>query len=89
MAIKFKDVTSHSKSSEDRTPRTWEAEIASVRLTVTRHRDYLPDEWIATSYPELVCMELLQSKDVIEAQNEAVELLSSRCNAIVRACNAK
>jgi hypothetical protein len=86
MAVEFKDVTSHSQGTKDRTPRTWEAKIGCVRLTVTRHIHYAPDEWIARSHPSIIDMELLQSKDIEEAKDEAVELLSSRCNAVVIAC---
>ena len=86
MAIVFKDITSHSQGTKDRTPRTWEAKIAGVRLTVTRPIHYAPDEWVARSHPSIIDMELLQSKDIAEAQDEAVELLASRCGAVVRAC---
>lgn len=86
MAVEFKDVTSHSQGIKERTPRTWEAKIGCVRLTVTRHVHYALDEWIARSHPNIIDMELLQSKDIDEAKDEAVELLLSRCNAVVRAC---
>jgi hypothetical protein len=79
MAIKFKDISCNAG-------RTFEAKIAGVRLTVTRHIHYAADEWVARSHPNIIDMVLLQSKDITEAQDEAVELLASRCNAVVRAC---
>jgi hypothetical protein len=81
--IKFKDITSHPHGAKDRTPKSWEAEIGCVRLRVTRHIHYGADQWIATSVPYILDMELLQSKDIDEAKAEAIALLSARCNAIV------
>ena len=86
MAVEFKDVTSHSQGAKDRTPRTWEAKISGIRLTVTRHNYYAKDEWIARAHPAILEMELLHSKGIDEAKAEAVELLASRCSAISRAC---
>lgn len=86
MAVSFRDVTSYSRSTKDRIPRTWEANIAGVRLTVTRHIFYPDDSWVVASAPSIIETQVLQSKDIEEAKDEAVELLLSKCNAVVIAC---
>ena len=39
MALKFKDVSSFSQDSTDRTPRSFVAYVGSLCLVVTRHRE--------------------------------------------------
>lgn len=85
MKIQWKDVTSYSKIAKDRTPRTWQTYVAGIRLTVTRHLDYEPDEWIANSYPNLLESQLLESKSVEDAKDEAIKLLVCCCKQVIDA----
>ena len=79
----WKDISSHSKSSKDRTPKTWQTSIAGIRLVITRHRDYDPDDWIVRSHPELLDSELLESKDVDAAKAEAESRLVACCRNVI------
>lgn len=79
--IIWKDATSWSQrdSKEARaTPGTWEANVGSFRLVVTRHIHHSPDAWIMKIYPfGTICV--AKSKDIDAAKAEAIRLLRSIC----------
>jgi excinuclease UvrABC ATPase subunit len=44
--LKWKDITSYSRSDADRTPRSYEAIAGAVRVVVTRRIDLRPTDWL-------------------------------------------
>jgi len=71
----WKDVSSFSQSNKDRVPWCFEAQFGRFRLVVHRHKDYPPDQWLATCYPGVFEHRELPSKDITEAKRQAATLL--------------
>ena len=82
--IEWKDTSSWCNSDVDRTPNSWTTHIGRFRLVVHRHRDYEPDQWLATCYPDVFCQFELSSKDVDEAKCQAVAKLQCICEDVIR-----
>lgn len=73
----WKDISSHSQSTKDRTPSTWELRLgSSVRLVVHRHMA-APGKWHLTCAPWYDCYQL-RHEDVAEAQDRATILVRNR-----------
>ena len=49
--MNWEDISSHSRRDKDRTPKTWELRLAGIRVVVTRHIHFEPDEWVMTCDP--------------------------------------
>ena len=49
--MKWKDTTSFSQGDELRIPRTFVAMAGSLKITVTRHIDHEPTEWVLICDP--------------------------------------
>jgi len=73
--IKWQDVTSYSQSDKERIPRTFQAQLGVIGLTITRHKDYDADDWVFSTYPNLLYKDVLDSKDLEDAKKEALTLL--------------
>ena len=84
--ITFKDVTSYSRRDKKKIPQTFEARIAGVRLTVTRHIYYRPDQWVVSTSDDLIHQQPLESTDLQDAMQEAVNTLMERCKDIYQSC---
>lgn len=70
----WEDISSHSRDSKDRTPRTWRRKIGVFTIWLSRHIHYPPDVWLATCdgvFPQ----QPMKSKDVREAACQAVAKL--------------
>lgn len=85
MTVEWQNVTSYSRSDLDRTPRSWEAKIGPVRLTVHRWMHGKADEWFASASPGLFELRPLKSRGVDESKAEAVEMLHQWCLSVLRA----
>lgn len=72
MAIKFKDVSSFSQDSTDRTPRSFVAYVGGLCLVVTRRRDY-PGQWKLSCDPFFETA--IDDCPAEDAQRQAVTLL--------------
>jgi hypothetical protein len=67
----WEDISSHSKNSKDRTPRTWRRKIGVFTIRLIH---YPPDVWLATCdgvFPQ----QPMKSPDVREAACQAVAKL--------------
>lgn len=81
---KWRDITSYSRGENPKIPRTYDLELGALRIVVTRHFHYPPDVW--TFY----CREIgftesveLKSRDITEAQKEALYRAQSRLVAML------
>lgn len=85
MAVIWEDVTSYSRGewAAGCKPRTWQATVGSVDLTVTRHRDYEPDVWLIESLP-FVSRRPASSKELEEAKRELIVYVASAAQAILK-----
>jgi hypothetical protein len=70
----WRDVTSFSQGTKDRTPRTWCAKFGRFKVTLTRHIHHEPDAWVATCEGVFDRREMA-SKDVREAACQAKAML--------------
>jgi hypothetical protein len=61
------------------------ADIGPAKLIVEQ-REQDPGVWYAWSLPAIIADQAMMAKELDAAKSEAVALLSSRCLAIVRAC---
>lgn len=83
-AAKWKDESSFSQGTVDRTPTTWALDTGMyVKLCVTRHICHAPDAWV------LVCHDLninseLKSKGIDEAKAEAIRFVTARLTAMLK-----
>lgn len=68
------DTTSYSRDSEDREPRTWELQVHSFRMVVTRHIDF-PGRWLWACEP--FQQQVWPDMPADEAKEVAVERLRS------------
>lgn len=84
--VKWEDTSSWSDfdSKEVRAvPKSWTARIGRFRLTVHRHIQYEPDQWLASCPGVFECVELA-SKDVEQAKVQAVAKLQVICEDAIR-----
>jgi hypothetical protein len=80
--MEWKDKTSYSQGDTIRIPSIWEISGDFVRITVHRHIHYNADDWLLSSntgYDRHV----LKSKELKEAQFEAINMVLRRANRIV------
>lgn len=49
--VQFEDTTRYSRDDRVREPRSFSVWFAGCQLTVTRHCDYEPDEWVMRFRP--------------------------------------
>lgn len=49
--MEWKDETSYRQGDTDRTPKTWVLGVAGLRIVVSRHIHFAPDEWVLTCEP--------------------------------------
>lgn len=84
-ALVWRDETSYSRDEkEPRTPRTWATSVGPIRVWVSRHIHYAPDEWTIGA-SALVVTRAAKSKDLEEAKAEAVTALRRIVAQIVKA----
>ena len=74
--MSWKNVSSFSARTKDRTPNAWKFNARGVILTVHRHIHYPPDVWLASAEP-FFDMKELTAKDPEKAKKEAIELVVS------------
>lgn len=84
--ITFKDISSHSQTDKIKIPKTFEARIAGIRLVVTRHIYYRPDQWVVNTSDDLIHQQALESMELADAMQEAIDMLMARCKEIYQAC---
>lgn len=73
------DATGYGQGDpRQRTPRTWEAKFAWLRVCVTRHMDFSPDTWLLRAHDVGLELVILSSRDLKDAQAEAVLLVRAR-----------
>jgi hypothetical protein len=83
MAHKWKDATSYSQSDKERVPQTWELRLNTLRVIITRHIWFKPDEWVL-SCPELgVDQHMLRSKDLEKAKDEALHFIHAKVKRFI------
>jgi len=71
--IKWEDVSSFSRSEEDRTPKSWKLTVAGCfTIVVTRHTQYEAHDWIMRCEPWFFC-HLLSGTKIEDAKKEAVQ----------------
>lgn len=68
------DISSFSQGETDRTPKSWKLQVGTIRLVVTRNKDYPPDMWIASAEPFFGHLELSRS-NIESAKEEAKTML--------------
>lgn len=67
--LKWKDISSYSKSDTDRAPRTWSLPAAGLTIIVTRHLDFPADAWVMRCAP--FCDNLQISTGTVEEAKAA------------------
>lgn len=78
----WKNITSYAQGETDRTPRTWELTVNSLRLIVTRHRDYPPDRWLfRCAELGIISLRELNSSSIEEAKEEVLAIVHRRLAA--------
>jgi hypothetical protein len=80
----WRDVSSFSQGTKDRTPRTWYAQFGRFKMTLTRHIHYAPDAWVATCEGVFDLREMA-SKDVREAACQAKAMLQVELETAIQA----
>jgi hypothetical protein len=73
MPIKFKDTSSYSQGTVKRVPKTFEAYVGCIKLVVTRHIDYEPEDWVIRAEPFV--KDVVSNVSADEAQRTLVESL--------------
>lgn len=72
----WEDITSYSRGQTDRTPRSWSLGVGIFRVVVSRWIHGDKDKWYLSCDP-LAERRELKAKDIIAAQEEALDLLWS------------
>jgi len=87
---KWTDVTSYSRSDTERTPKTWELQLGSeLRICVSRSINYSPNEWVMSARGVLdISQRVLKSKNITEAQAEALDYVRSAAASVLRSLDA-
>lgn len=70
----WKDISSYSRNTVDRSPRTLQLEVEPFMLVVTRHIHADPDQWVFRWHGTLD-FHVLKSKDLEAAKAEAIGLV--------------
>ena len=83
MADIWNDITSYSRNNKERVPQTWELKRDSLRIRVSRHINYEPDQWLLSCREFGIDNHLLKSKNIEEAKNEALVLLYYAAKAMM------
>lgn len=73
---KWEDVSSYSRSENDREPKTWVILANRIKITVTRHIDYPKDRWVLFSPPWISAL-VLESKNIDDAKKEAIKIIKT------------
>lgn len=76
---KWNDISAHSRSETDRTPKTWEMKgPCGLRIVVTRHIHYPKDQWLLVCAGVVDGQYELEAKDIMAAKREALTLVATR-----------
>jgi hypothetical protein len=77
VSIVWKDISSHSQGDTDRTPKTWRVNVDEFRITVTRHINYAPGDWLLICQP-FAGMRRLAATEIESAKSEAIAFVRDR-----------
>lgn len=78
--IQWNDESTFSKGDTDRTPWSWVAKAGPISLSVHRHKDWEPTDWLLTC-PLFDVSQLLAATDIDEAKKEAVDMVRTKLRA--------
>ena len=80
----WEDETSYSRGDKERVPRTWTCRLGGhLRVTVTRHIHYPPDDWLLFCLP-FFDGRVLKAKDIKQAKCEALLLVKEKLREAMR-----
>lgn len=84
MKLNWRDVTSYRQGDTERVPRTWELKLEELKykVIVTRHRHY-ENTWLLTFREANIELRDLETDDVEEAKNKALEIVENYLNDLI------
>lgn len=85
MKLNWKDVTSYRRGDIERVPRTWELKLEELKykVIVTRHINY-ENTWLLTFREANIELRDLETDDVEEAKNKAIEIVENYLNDLIK-----
>jgi len=84
----WKDVSSYSQSDKERVPKSFEIMAGGsrgIRIVVSRHIHYEPDQWLLQCHDLSIDNNLLQNKDLEKAQEEAIQKVRAYVKSLAAA----
>lgn len=82
--VAWNDVSSFSQGDKERIPNCWKIKGGKLTVTVHRHIHFKKDDWLLSCEPWF-SQHLLDSKEVEEAKNEALQKVRGALAAAVDA----
>lgn len=84
MKLNWRDVTSYKQGDTERVPRTWELKLEELKykVIVTRHI-YYENTWLLTFREANIELRDLETDDVEEAKNKALEIVKNYLNDLI------
>lgn len=84
----WEDTSIFYQGDNDRVPHEFTLKIGEFAIVVHRHTSYPKDMWLATCKPYLFIQRVLKSKDIKEAQCQAVAIFDVIIRDSVKALEA-
>jgi hypothetical protein len=82
--MKWKDISSFSKSDKSKTPKTFELQVSGLKIAVHRHIHYSPDVWLLSCEPWFKC-HVIGNGTAETACKDATQAVFEQANALVNA----
>jgi hypothetical protein len=83
--VKWKDTTSYSQSDRKRVPRVWSTNVGMLQVSVHRHIDFDPEQWLLSTVPALFEKVALASGEFALAKAQALALVQAACQEVIDA----
>ena len=85
--MKWKDTTSYSQGERAKgvPPSSWGTTVAWLRISIHRHIHYEKDQWLLSTRPGIFDLHLLDSKEVEDAQKEAIKVIRKKLDVATKA----
>ena len=82
MKLNWRDVTSYKQGDTERVPRTWELKLEELKYKVIVTR-YYENTWLLTFREANIELRDLETDDVEEAKNKALEIVKNYLNDLI------
>lgn len=87
--MNWKDTTSYSRTDKERKATTWETDIGTLKICVTKGHIYYPNLWVMHCHDVRIdTMPLQKANSETEAQEMAIQIVRARVAKWQSALNA-